>query len=216
MIKSLSTTLRSSRMLPRHRAWRNASSAEGENRAVFRLFSFANNAAKCCTSGAMSSRTLAERGNSDWNDAQAEVQVFPEAALSDLVFQIFVRRRDDADVHFDRARRAQPLDLALLQDAKNLGLGLGAHVADFVQEDRPAIGHLELADLLLGGPREGAALVAEEFRLDQLFRNRRAIDLNETFAGAQTGAMNRACDQFLADTALSQNEHRSRSWAPRA
>ena len=49
------------------------------------------------------------------------------------------------------ALRADPLDLALLQDPEHLGLGAQAHVPDLVEEDGAAVGELELADLLLGG-----------------------------------------------------------------
>src|SRR5207344_1135249 len=62
-------------------------------------------------------------------------------------------------------------------DSQHFGLGLGAHVADFVEEDRPAVGLLELPHLLLGGAGERAFLVAEQLGLDQIFRNGGAVDL---------------------------------------
>ena len=185
MMSSRSTTLRSSRMLPRQRAWRSASSAPGENRAGRRLFSRLNCATKCCTSAGMSSSALAQRRHGDRNDAQPEVEILAEPALRDFLFEVLVRRRNDADVDLDRPRRSEPLDFAFLQHAQHLGLRLGAHVADFVEEDRAAVGHLELADLLLGRAGERAALVAEELRLDQLFGNRRAVDLHEPLLRAQ-------------------------------
>ena len=98
--------------------------------------------------------------------------------------------------------RSEPLDLALLEHAQHLGLGLRAHVADFVEEDRAAVGLLELADLLLGGAGERAFLVTEQLRLDQLLRNRRAVHLHEALAAAQAVAVNRPRDQLLADAAL--------------
>ncbi len=83
----------------------------------------------------------------------------------------------------------------------------GAHVADFVEEDRAAIGLLELADLLLGGAGERPLLVAEELRLDQLLGNRRAVDLDEPLAAAQAVAVDRARDELLADAALALDQH---------
>ena len=100
----------------------------------------------------------------------------------DLLFEVLVGRGDDAHVHLDRPRRAKPFDFPFLQDAQHLGLRLRAHVADFVEEDRPAIGLLELADLLFGRSGERPLLVPEQLRFDQLFGDRRAVDLNESLA----------------------------------
>ena len=46
---------------------------------------------------------------------------------------------------FTRRRAADRLDHLLLQGAQHLGLRLQAHVADFVEKQRPAVGRLELA-----------------------------------------------------------------------
>mgnify|MGYP006961698540 CR=1 FL=1 len=49
-----------------------------------------------------------------------------------------------------------------LQDAQQLDLQRGIHLADFIQEDRPAVGaHFEPARPILEGPGERTALVAE-------------------------------------------------------
>ena len=45
-------------------------------------------------------------------------------------------------------RAADALDLALLDGAQQLGLQVEAQVADLVEEQRAAGGHLELAELL--------------------------------------------------------------------
>ena len=82
----------------------------------------------------------------------------------------------------------------------------GAHVADFVEEDRAAVGLLELADLLLGRAGERALLVAEQLRLDQLLGNRGAVDLHEPLAAAQAVAVDRARDQLLAGAALAEQQ----------
>ena len=41
------------------------------------------------------------------------------------------------------ATAAEPLDATLLQDAQQLALRVGVQVADFVEKQRPAVGHLE-------------------------------------------------------------------------
>ena len=55
---------------------------------------------------------------------------------------------------------------------------------------------------------EGAALVAEELALEQVLRNRRRIDRDESLGGARAVAMQRAGDEFLAGSRLARDEHR--------
>ena len=155
----------------------------------------------------MSPAALAQRRHDDRDHVEAEEQILAELAALDRLLEILVGRRDHAHVHLDRARRSEPLDLLLLQDAQHLGLRLRAHVADFVQEDRPAIGLLELADLLLGGAGERSLLVAEQLRLDQFLGDRRAVDLHEPLAGARAVAVDGAGDELLADAALAEQQH---------
>ena len=59
------------------------------------------------------------------------------------------------------------IDLALLQDAQQLGLQRRRQLADLVEEQRAAVGLLERPTLPLGGAGERAALVAEELALEQ-------------------------------------------------
>ena len=125
-------------------------------------------------------------------------------ALLDFLLEVLVRGGDHADVHLDRPRRSEPLDFAFLQHAQHLGLRLRAHVADFVEEDRAAVGLLELADLLLGRAGERALLVAEQLRLDQLLGNRGAVHLHEPLAAAQAVAVDGPRDELLADAALAR------------
>ena len=57
-------------------------------------------------------------------------------------------------------------------------------IADLVEEERAAIGELELADALLQRTGERALLVAEQRALDEIARNRRHVHGDErTIAG---------------------------------
>ena len=67
----------------------------------------------------------------------------------------------------DRRAAADALELALLEDAEELGLGLQGQLADLVQEEGAAVGQLEAADPPGEGAGEGAFLVAEQLALDQ-------------------------------------------------
>ena len=59
-------------------------------------------------------------------------------------------------------------ELAVLQHLQELRLERRVHLADLVQEDRSMIRVLELAELPLVRPREGALLEAEQLALKQL------------------------------------------------
>ena len=67
---------------------------------------------------------------------------------ADFLRQPGVGRREDADVHVARARRADALELAGLEHAQQLRLQVERHVGDFVQEQRAAVGELEAADAI--------------------------------------------------------------------
>ena len=76
----------------------------------------------------------------------------------------------EADVHFERFRAAEALEFALLQDAQQLHLHGGGHVADFVEEERAFVGQLEFSGLARSGAGEGALFVAEKLAFEQDFR----------------------------------------------
>ena len=97
---------------------------------------------------------------------------------------------------------AEALELALLQDAQELGLRCQAHLADLVEEQHAAGGQLDLPGLGLLCAREGAALVAEELGLEQLLGERRAVQRDERAAFARGGLVDEARDDFLARAGL--------------
>ena len=76
-------------------------------------------------------------------------------------------------------RAAEALELALLEHAQQLGLDGRRHLADFVEKQHAAVGLLDAARLGADRAGEGAALVAEQLRLEQLIRKRRAVDRDE-------------------------------------
>ncbi len=96
----------------------------------------------------------------------------------------------------------------LLQDAQDLGLRARAHVADFVEEQRASVGLLESPDPLLVRAREGTLLVAEQFGLEQVLLQRRAVDLYEVPRVAQRVVVNGARDELFARARFTADEHR--------
>ena len=148
----------------------------------------------------MSSRRSRSGGTRDREDVEAVIEVLAEAALLDEVEQALVGRRDQADVDLHGFLRADRIDLALLDGAQELDLRVERQLADLVEEQRAAVGLDELADVALGRAREGALLVAEQDRLDQVLGDRAAIDGDEGLALAVARALDGARDSTSLPT----------------
>ena len=120
-----------------------------------------------------------------------------------------MRRRDDA--HVDRRSAALPptrSKLALLQHAQHLGLRLGRHVADLVEEDRAAV-----APPRTGRARRASAPVKAPFSWpnSSLSTSSRLIAAQFTATNGRSPAraalVERLRDQLLARAALAAHQH---------
>src|SRR5581483_1733890 len=140
---------------------------------------------------------LAQRGQVHGHDVQTVVEVGPEAAVLDREREVAVRGRDDADVDGDGLRAPDAEELAVLEDAEELRLRSRAHLADLVEEERPLVRQLELAELLRVGVREGALLVSEELALEERLGDRGAVERDERAVGARALVVDRLRDQLL-------------------
>ena len=126
----------------------------------------------------------------------------PPLAMSRL------RGRQDADIERHRLLAADALDLPLLQHAQQLGLQGQRHFGNFVEQQRAAVGLLELAGLGRLRAGEGALLVAEQCRFQQVVGNRRAVDGDERPLGARRLVVDVAGEHFLAGTRFAGQQHR--------
>ena len=148
-----------------------------------------------------------QRGNRDRKDVQAVEQILAKPAALDQIDEILVGRRDQPEIDLDRPSRADRVDLPVLQGAQQLHLGLEGQFADFVEEQRAAVGFGELADVSFRGAGEGALLVAEQDGFDEVFRQRPAIDGDESLTSPLGAALDGARHQFLADPRFSFDQH---------
>ena len=114
---------------------------------------------------------------------------------------------DDAHVAADRAIAADALERALLQDAQQLDLHLHRHVADFVEEQRAALGKLEAPDPRGERAGEGALLVAEQLAFEQVRRNGAAVDGHERGVCPRRQLVQVPGRQLLAGAGLAEDEH---------
>src|SRR5260370_25964872 len=107
------------------------------------------------------------------------------------------------------ATAAQTLKLLLLQDPQQLRLQGKGNIPYFIQEQCPCVSHFETAHFLSHSSGEGALLVPEEFAFQQVKGNRRAIQLYERAPASWADVVNRAGDQLLTRTRLSEYQHRA-------
>ncbi len=101
---------------------------------------------------------------------------------------------------------AHARDLALLEDAEQIGLRPQADVADLIEKDGPPLGDLEFSLLPVLRSGEGAFLVAEKLALEQRLGQRAAVDGHERVIAAGRGEVNRPRDELLAGAALSGDQ----------
>ncbi len=139
---------------------------------------------------------------------EPEQEVGAEAAVLDHVVEVPVGRGDHAHVHADGVAPADAAHLALLEDAEELRLHGGRHVAHLVDEQGAAIGALEEPVALLDRPREGAALVPEELRLEEAVREGRAVLADEGAAAPRRELVDGSRRELLPRSGLAPDEHR--------
>ncbi len=150
---------------------------------------------------------IAQRRHADVEHVQAVVEVQAKAAALDLLGQLLVCRGDDAHVDGQIARAPQPAERHLLEDAQQLRLRRHRHLADLVEEQRPAVGLLEQPALLRLRVGERAALVAEQLALQKILGDGRAVDLDErAVAPPRRAPRDQVRDQLLARAGLALDQ----------
>ena len=128
-------------------------------------------------------------------------------ALAHGLGEVAVGGGDDADIDRHRLAAADAVDQPLLDRAQQFRLQAHVHFGDFVEQQRAAIGLLEFADAASERAGEGALLVAEQLGLQEVIRDRRAIDGNERLPGAGRAGVQVARQHFLAGAALAGDQH---------
>ena len=101
---------------------------------------------------------------------------------------------------------ADPVELALSQNAQQARLQAGRHVANFIEEQRAAIGLLEAADAAGVRACECAFLMTEQFGLEELGGNRRCVQRHKRFVRARTVVVQCPGDELLAGTGLAGDQ----------
>ncbi len=150
---------------------------------------------------------LAQRRQFERDDVQSVIEVFTELAGLGQGFQVAVGGRDQAHIDLLRLHRANPTNLTFLQHPEQPSLSLERQFADFVEEQRSAVGGFDQACTSSAGAGKGTFLMAEQFGLDQCFRNGCTVNRNHRCLGAPRKVVQSAGDQFLAGARFALNQH---------
>src|SRR4051794_12697891 len=111
-------------------------------------------------------------------------QVLAELVGGDHLAEVAVGRTEDADVHAERVVLADAAEFARFEEPEQLHLHALVELADLVEEERAAVGHLEQPLAVGVGPGERTATVAEELALHEVLGQGAAVDRDERLAGA--------------------------------
>ena len=153
--------------------------------------------------------TVPQRRNVNRHDVQPVIEVFPELAVFNSVFQFRVRRRDHPNIQFHRLPAAQPLPLPLLQHPQQLGLNFKRQIPDLVQEYSAALRLLKPPHACLHCPGKRAPRVAEKLCFQQRIRQRRAIHGYDRRPRARAGRMQCPRDHLFSRSRFALNQHRA-------
>ena len=118
-------------------------------------------------------------GGTEWRALQPVIQSSrkrPERIASFTSMFVAASTRTST---FTSGAGAQPGKLPILQHVQQLGLQVGAHLRDFIQENRAVVGELEFSGLGAYRAGKSSLLVTEQFRFQKFAGQCRAIHLDE-------------------------------------
>ena len=124
----------------------------------------------------------------------------------DGLVEVAVGGRDDAHVGGPGSRLAEPLELLVLQEAKQLGLDDGRNLADLVEEEGAALRGLHPSRLVPHRAGEGALGMPEHLAREQLFAERGAVHHREGPIPSRAHLVERAGEDALSGAALASQE----------
>ncbi len=119
--------------------------------------------------GLFSIAALAQGRQMELNRVQPKKQILAEFAGRNFCAEIRVGGGHETDAGVVRAGGADALVLSRFDGAKNLGLLAQRNVADFVEEQRAAIGQFEATGAIVFRIGECAPHMTEQFALEHAF-----------------------------------------------
>jgi hypothetical protein len=98
------------------------------------------------------------------------------------------------------------MNFARVEKPQEERLHARAHLADFIEEQRPAVRETQNTGAVAVRAGKAAAHMTEELRFEERIWHSSAIDGDETSAASTTLSVNAARDDLFADAAFTRNE----------
>ena len=152
---------------------------------------------------------IAKRRDGDHVHVQPVIEIFPKPSLAHRHFEIAIRRRDHPSPHRYLAIATDAGDHPFFQHSQQLGLGRRRQFPHLVQKQGAGGGRLECTPVQPVCTGERAPLVPEQCALDEIVRQRSAVDRHERRIGRRAQAVQLPSDDFLARAALPEDEGRT-------
>src|SRR5579859_626323 len=134
-------------------------------------------------------------------------QVLAKPSSLNGVFQLDIGCGDNAHVHGDFLGAAQTVVGHAVEHAQELNLCLDVEFADLIQEQSARGCSFEQPGLQGVRTAECAFFVAEQFALNQMLRQRAAIEIHPGLGAPEGEVMDGAGDQLLAASTFTGNQY---------
>ncbi len=154
-------------------------------------------------------RALAQGLDVDHPLGEARVQVGAKLARFDVGFEVAVGRRDDPHVDGHLCGATDRSHAPRFEGAQQLRLNLFGELANLVEKQRTAFGRLEHPGSCGVGATEGALDVAKQLALDEIARDRGAVERAQRTA-APAALVQRLGDELFAHAGLSLDQNGNR------
>ena len=146
------------------------------------------------------------------NHIQPVIEILTEAALLDLLTDILIGRRQDADVNRLTPGAAHRCYDTFLDNPEDLDLGRQAHVRDLVKKEGAAVGCPEKTIGVGHRPGKGALFMPEEFALQEGLGKGAAVDRDKDPILPGGPVVKSPGDELLPGAALALDQHGAVSW----
>ncbi len=124
-----------------------------------------------------------------------------------MLFEVTVCGRNDPDVNRDVLGPADHFYRFFLYKPEKFHLEQRGEFADFIEEEGAALGCFDEPFLVRSSAGESAFLVAEQFGLDQVFRDAATVDDHQRFVAPCALAVNGFGHKLFAGAALAGDNH---------
>ena len=152
--------------------------------------------------------SFAQRRHPHLDDVDPVQQILPKPPFRHQSREIAMRRCDDAHIDRDGGGSANGMHFLFLQDAQELALQGWRHVANLIEEHRPALSQLEQAPLVVVGIRERTTTMAEELAFEECLWNGGTIHREKWTTRARTLLVHRSSQQLFSRPAFAHEQDR--------